>query len=176
MKDDTVNARQWKMLVDLMEEDEAKEVVARCCEGIQKIAEEMGPSVLEPSMQRICACLLALLQEKAPCQMLEDDEEEEEEAIDHDHVLMDFVADLVGAMAKVWGSVFNPFFQPMFPAVLRFSQGSRPSTDRSMAIGAVAEVLDEIDAAAAEYVAPMVPVVMKGLADSDPNVRASGPT
>ena len=42
-----------------------------------------------------------------------------------------------------------------------------------MAIGAVAEVLDEIDAAAAEYVAPMVPVVMKGLADSDPNVRAS---
>jgi hypothetical protein len=153
-----------------MEHDEAKEVVARCCEAVQKLAEEMGPAVLEPQMQRIATCLLTLLQEKALCQTQDEDDEDDEDEADHDHVLMDAVADCVGSLAKAWGAMFNPFFQPMFPAILKFARGARPGTDRSMAIGAIAEVLDELDGAAPEYIEPMVPFAMKGLADADPNV------
>ena len=51
---------------------------------------------------------------------------------DHDHVLMDSVADLVGVLAKAWGAAFAPVFQEFLPAILEFAKGSRPATDRSM--------------------------------------------
>jgi hypothetical protein len=163
--------RALDILIECMQGDDAKEVVARCCESVQKLAEAMGPSALESHMPSIAACLLSLLQEKSICQTPCEDEEDEEEDADHDHVLMDAVADCVGSLAKAWGALFNPFFQPMFPAILKFAKGMRPGTDRSMAIGAIAEVLDELDEAAPEYIEPMVPFVMKGLADADENVR-----
>jgi hypothetical protein len=106
-----------KTLVAALVEEENKEVVAVACEGLQAILELLGPCCLQPVMaagwvvaegeapQALTAtqALLALLRETAPCQQGPDekaehgaeDGDEDDGGGDHDHELMDAVADLV---------------------------------------------------------------------------------
>ena len=63
-------------------------------------------------MERLPKCVLALLKQESVCQRVEEEEEDMDEE-DHDHVLMDSVADLVGIMAKVL--CYLRFTVPEFP-------------------------------------------------------------
>ena len=158
-------------LIEHMHADSDREVVARCCEGLQNIVELVGPASVAPVLDTACQHTLVLLQEKARCQAIEDDSDDEEEAGDHDIVLMDAVADLVGSYAKVFGGSFAPMFEKFLPAILRFTKGHRPSSDRSMAMGAIAEVCDELGAHCAPFVDGLFDHVMRALADECINVR-----
>ena len=159
-------------LVEHMQADADREAVARCCEGMQKIVELVGPGSLPaPMLNKACENTLRLLQEKARCQSIEEDSDDEEDGGDHDIVLMDAVADLVGSYAKVFGGGFAPMFEKFLPALLRFMKGHRPSTDRSMAIGAIAEVCEELGDQCAPFVDGLFDHVMRALADECINVR-----
>ena len=68
-----------------------------------------------------------------------EEEEEEEEESDHDQVLIDAVAELLGEVAKTFKEGFAPHFAPIFALLEKYFKPTRQASDRFMAIGAVAE-------------------------------------
>jgi hypothetical protein len=162
------------MLTATLKRDDDKEVVARAVEGVQKLSEAMGPVVTQPYMQELGEALLSFMQENSSCQRMEDDEEGDmdDDDADHDNILMDAVADLIGALAKAWGVAFCVIFDVLLPVMLKFARSSRPANDRSMAIGALAEVLDELgEGNIAQYLPTIMPACIKGISDSAGTVR-----
>eukprot|EP00586_Coscinodiscus_wailesii_P001344 CAMPEP_0172477774 /NCGR_PEP_ID=MMETSP1066-20121228/1216_1 /TAXON_ID=671091 /ORGANISM="Coscinodiscus wailesii, Strain CCMP2513" /LENGTH=1060 /DNA_ID=CAMNT_0013236659 /DNA_START=98 /DNA_END=3280 /DNA_ORIENTATION=- len=156
-----------KQLVILMN-DEDKETVGKACEGIQSVIELCGPHALAP----VPECLtnaLALLSRKAPCQ----DKWEEGEDEDDDHEsFMNSVCDLVSAYARVMGAEFVPLLNQFLPPLCNFAKPSRPASDRSMVIGCMGEIAQELEGGIAEHWSNVFfPVIMAGLGDADDSVK-----
>jgi importin-4 len=73
----------------------------------------------------------------------------------------------VGGLARVIGPGFGPFFDTFLPLLLSKCSAKKSPAERQMAMGAMAEVLQAMGSAGAQYVPPMLPAVRKGLKDSD---------
>jgi len=185
-----------KILVAAMIEEENKEVVAVACESFQAVLELLGPCCLQPVMapgwlvadgdapQTLTAtqALLQLLRESAPCQTKTsevaeagggaEDGDDDDEDVDHDHELMDAVADLVGGFAKALGPQFTQISGDVLAVMAKYAKANRPASDRAMAIGCFAEVLEFMGPEAAAPLVPTVaPSVQAGLSDASPSVR-----
>lgn len=122
-----------------------------------------------PFSTHLAKGMVMLISEQAPCQT--DYDADDPEKADHDEVLIDSVTDLVGMFAQMTGPSFEPCFRQMFPSILKFLQDHRAPSDRSMAIGCIAEVADEIGQAFAPYLKTVWPLVIKGLGDKDVAIR-----
>jgi len=184
-----------KVLVAAMIEEENKEVVAVACESFQAVLELLGPCALQPVMaagwlvaegdspQSLTAtqALLQLLRESAPCQQKSsevpeagggEDGDDDDEDGDHDHELMDAVADLVGGFAKALGPQFAQMAGDVLNVMAKYAKANRPASDRAMAIGCFAEVLEFMGPQAAAPLVPTVaPSIQAGLSDASPSVR-----
>jgi len=178
-----------KALTAVLLEDENKGVCAVACEGLQSVLELLGPAVLapvmvtgwtasegeEPNKLTGAQALLALLRETAPCQrdtteVTEAGDPEEDEG-DHDSELMDSVSDLVGGFSKAFGAAFAPLAAEVIDAMMKYAKGGRPASDRAMAIGCFAEIMQYMGPAAAPHVPSLAPCIQAGLADSSMAVR-----
>ena len=154
----------------LLEDESKKVVAVACAGlqsilellGPAALAPVMAPGWLasgapgegeEPQAKTAANALLDLLHEKAPCQVGAGaadeagagaggagDELDGDEEGDHDNVVMDSVADLAGAFAKVLGPAFSAMSTEVVDAVGKFAKANRPASDRAMAIGVFAEV------------------------------------
>lgn len=156
-----------QLCVIMMGDDDDRSVVSSCCATVSLLLSEVGPHSVRGSLAELMAVMLELLAEGTCCQQTAEEEEEEDgEHGDHDNLLIDSVADLVGHAAKAMGPDFAPFFRQLCPPLLKFTKSARPATSRSMAVGCFAEVFDYIGPACAEYLDQVVPVVVRGLADS----------
>lgn len=91
-------------------------------------------------------CLLA---QKATC-----NEKVLEECDDHDIVLIDAVSDCIDDMARVYGSEFAQFFGPILNELIKYLGNERPSGDKIMAMGTLAEVTNAMK----NSISPFVPV------------------
>jgi hypothetical protein len=159
------------LLARLLAEDTAKSVVAVSCEALNELLGDVGPAALIPALQPIVEATLQLANKQAPCQTLlgaDDDvidavargthEEGDDDDEDHDNVLMDNVADLCGAVAKVGGGlVGHGTADAVFQAFAKYAQPARPASDRAMALGCFAELCVELppDLAAGRHFAQL---------------------
>ena len=178
-----------KLLLHLLVEDTAKPVVAVACESLSELLGDIGPAALLPSLEPVLEATLALARGTSPCQTLcggGDDEDEESSALraqlgveeddddaDHDHVLMDNVADLCGAIAKVGGALLGAAVSDsIFHAFSKFVQPSRSASDRAMVIGCYAELCVELppDLAAARHFATLAPLFSRACGDTHASV------
>jgi len=141
-------------------------VAAAACEALVEMCKRFGLAAIQESIDEVYEATMELLQEKSPCQQsYEDDDPENAE---HDEVLIDSVTDVVGVLAQVVGDPFEPIFRQMFPFVVKFCAPHRPASDRSMAIGCIAEVAEVIGARLQDYLTDVFTVVLNGM--KDPNV------
>lgn len=155
-------------LLTLMKDDD-KETVGKACEGIQSVIELCGPHALLPIAQDCLANVHALLSKTAPCQGQFEEGEEEDE--DHESY-MTSVCDLVGGFARVMGPQFVPYLSQFLPPLCGYAKASRPPSDRSMAIGAMGEIAQELEGGISEHwTTVFFPAIMAGLADADDNVK-----
>lgn len=160
------------ILLDHMEHDEEEVVSAVACESLAKVLEAVGPALLKDDMNRLNLILLQLWQEKLGCQVkVGDEEDEEEEDEDNTHDLMQAGGDLCGACAKTLGPLFIPYFDQMVPFIVALTVGSRPETQRELALGTFAEVCQHLGADGRRYFEALLPVVKRGMADSSRGVR-----
>jgi HEAT repeat protein len=155
-------------LLTLMK-DEDKETVGKACEGIQSVIELCGPYALAPIANECLANTHALLSRTAPCQG--EWEEGEDEDDDHESY-MTSVCDLVGAFGRVMGAQFVPYLDQFLPQLCYYAKSSRPASDRSMAIGCMGEIAQEVEGGiAGHWTSVFFPAIMAGLADADDNVK-----
>ena len=160
-----------KALVTLMQDD-TKEVVGKACESIQSIIELCGPHALIPVANECLENTYALLAKEAPCQQLEDyGEEFGDEDDDHD-AFMTSVCDLVGSFGRVMGQHFVQYLPKFLPPICEYAKSSRPPSDRSMAVGCLGELAQELGTGISEYwQSVFFPASIAGLGDSDYSVR-----
>lgn len=168
-------------------DDVEKEPVAAALIGICGVLEMVGVAALSVTNpvdnsqlgQTLVKKLHDVLKEKLPCQKIEKHEThhtgEEDDDDDHDNVVMDAATDTIAYMAKAAGSAFEGYYQTLHKPLLKFTKSNRAFTDRAMAIGCIAEVLQEFDSAAAsKYVDSVLPIIQESLQDRMEEVRRNG--
>ncbi len=161
-----------QVCIKAMEEDEERLPASQACESISGILTNVGIAGLALTGDdgillgnRLLQIILLTLQEKAPCQTaLKVEQEEDADDDDHDVVIIDAVSDLIGVLAKVMGNSFVGHFDVLLPALMKYLRPGRVHSDRSMAIGCFAEVIEEIGESAVKYVDTVLPVI--GCVDS----------
>jgi len=169
-------------LIALMKDDD-KSTAGKACEGVQSVIELCGPYALIPVARECLEHTYDLLAKKAPCQrgeefadgvtgdaadalagLLEEDD-------DHDS-FMTSVCDLVGSFARVMGSHFTQYLTQFLPAICAYANSSRPPSDRSMAMGCLSELAQELEGSILDHwESVFLPAILAGLADPDDNVK-----
>lgn len=157
----------------LLMKDEDKTTVGKACEAVQSVIEICGPHALAPVVNDALANTHDLLSKNAPCQQadelygeLPDDDD------DHD-VFMQAACDLVGAFGRVMGDHFAPYLPQFLPAIMQFAKPSRPASDRSMAVGCLSEIAQELSGPCWQehWKTCFLPGILQGLQDEDENVN-----
>lgn len=159
-------------LVNMMK-DETKEVVGKACESVQSIIELCGPHALAAVANDCLETTYAILAKEAPCQQEQDYGEDYGDEDDEDHdAFMISVCDLVGSFGRVMGPHFVQYLPKFLPAICSYAKPSRPPSDRSMAIGCLGELAQELEGGIADYWSTVFyPAALAGLADSDDSVK-----
>jgi len=158
-------------LITLMKDDE-KTTVAKSCEGVQSVIELCGPHALIPVAQDCMECAHDLLTKKAPCQASDELYEDAPEEDDYHDIVTQAACDLVGGFCRVMGAQFSQYLPTYLPVVCEYAASSRPPRDRSMAIGWLSEVAQELEGAIFEHwQGVFLPAIMAGLSDPSEDVR-----
>ena len=167
-----VVAAVLKELLELLKDDD-KTTVAKSCEGIQSVIELCGPNAFMPISTECMEATHMLLTKKAPCQMAPEDLYGELPEDDDDHDLVTQAAcDLVGGFCRVLGAQFTQFLPNFLPVICEYAKSSRPTRDRSMAIGWLSEVAQELEGSIFEYWQSIfLPAIQAGLADPSEDVK-----
>jgi len=160
-----------KELIGLTKDDD-KTTVAKACEGIQSVIELCGPHSLLPVANECLTCAHALLTKIAPCQVSDEFLGEAPEDDDDHDVVTQAACDLVGGFCRVMGEQFTQYLPQFLPAVCEYAKSSRPTRDRSMAIGWLSEVAQELEGGMFDYWQTVfLPASLAGLGDPSEEVK-----
>lgn len=94
--------------------------------------------------------LLTILRQQHACQTCdivdpEEQYEDQDEIAELDALLISAAADCVAAMSVCMGPGFAPYFDHFFPLIKKYTKKSRSLTDRSMAVGSLAEITEGLE-------------------------------
>lgn len=158
-------------LIALMKDDD-KTTVAKACEGIQSVIELCGPHALMPIANQCMQNAHDLLTKVAICQAAEELYGEHPEDDDDHDIVTQAACDLVGGFGRVMGAQFAQYLPQFLPAVCDYAKSSRPPRDRSMAIGWMSEVAQELEGAIFDHWQPVfLPAILTGLGDPSEDVK-----
>ena len=148
-----------------------KEIVAAASEALLAVIDLCGPFSLATVANPVLQGILQLLTDKAPCQEGEDDEDDEDDEAEHDNFL-NSVFDLVGGFAKAMGPQFAQYLPTFLAPIGEFCKSSRPTNDRSMAVGCLGEIAEGLGEAMAPHWANVfLPTILAGLGDEEGALR-----
>ena len=116
---------------------------------------------------------MQLLQQAHPCQTagVEADELGVDDEADHDEALWEAVSELLTSLPKVLGAAWQPHFASLLPHLLPYLGAGHPASDRSLAVGVIAESMHQLEAEAAPLIAAVMPIALRHSADEDATCR-----
>ncbi|KAI8917699.1 armadillo-type protein [Powellomyces hirtus] len=177
-------------MILLLDTEDDRSVVAQTFSEFTDALKEVGPAILADRQQSLAEVVLLVLQTEHRCQANgdEDDEmsgdgsilrrggappEDDEDQAEYDAILISNAADLVGAMANALGPDFAPYFEEFLPLIGKYYKASRPTSDRSMAIGVVAESAFGLKKGVTPFTNDVLQLVLRALSDEEPEVRSN---
>lgn len=134
---------------------------------------KVGPRFIEGHFDTICQIAMQILEQKAFCQQDPDqpeDEEAPEDQAEYDSVLISSAGDLVSSLANVLGEDFSQAFTTFFPLITKYYKKSRSLSDRSAAIGCLAEIISGMKSAVSPHTQPLLELFYRALGDIEPEV------
>jgi hypothetical protein len=121
------------------------------------------------------AASIKLLKQKHTCFLVEEDDGNPEDGIDadadHDAALWEAVSELLTNLPKVMGSAWLIHFAKLKPVLLPYLQAARPASDRSLAIGILAESLHQLEDAGSGFFNEVLPLALRCITDEDGTTR-----
>ncbi|KAG0244690.1 armadillo-type protein [Mortierella sp. GBAus27b] len=163
------------ILTNWGDEDE-KMVVVQVCQELVDTVKLCGPGIVAEHIGAIAEHLKLIFEKKAYCQQeLADDEGllDEDEQAEFDALLISAASDLVGALAVVLGTSFLPYAQVFIPYIAKYYKKSKPSSERSMAIGCLGEIANGMASAITEFTEQLLTLFVKALSDEEDEVRSN---
>ncbi|KAF8892069.1 armadillo-type protein [Infundibulicybe gibba] len=157
-----------------------KSVVSSLCVGFAETINKIGPALLKAvhfrDLETISNIAIQILEQKAFCQQdpdQDEDEEAPEDQAEYESVLISSAGDLVAALANCLGADFAPAFGTFFPLISKYYKKSRSLSDRSSAIGCLAEIISGMKGAVTPSTEPLMELFYKALSDSDAEVLSN---
>lgn len=133
--------------IEMIAEDESKEVVIRVLEAFEELVKKIGPSVItNETMPILIDHFIVLLNETAMCQ-----KEGDETEGDHDESLMGDLCDTLMQIAKDWKENFASQFERLLPSIEKFTRAERNTRDRILFTGLLADTLKHMPSIAAKF-------------------------
>lgn len=127
-------------------------------------------------LDAIAKLLMTILKREHPCQAEDlsfgDESEESEDFAELDGLVISAAADMVACLAVVLGAQFTPYFESFFPIIFGFC-GKNTSTERSMAIGVLAECCDGLESGASKFTTDLMNLFVQALSDEDCEVKSN---
>jgi len=163
-------------LLEMYETEDNKSVASSLCVGLAETINEVGPAFVEGQLETICGIAIQILEQKAFCQQDPDQDEEEEapeDQAEYDSVLISSAGDLVAALAGALGPDFAPAFIKFFPLVAKYYKPNRSLSDRSSAIGCLAEIIAGMKSAVTPSTESLLELFYSALSDSEPEVQSN---
>ncbi|PPQ67700.1 hypothetical protein CVT24_002756, partial [Panaeolus cyanescens] len=160
-------------LLEMYETEDNKSVAAALCLGLAETMNKVGPRFIEGHFDTICQIAMQILEQKAFCQQDPDqpeDEEAPEDQAEYDSVLISSAGDLVSSLANVLGEDFSQAFTTFFPLITKYYKKSRSLSDRSAAIGCLAEIISGMKSAVTPHTQPLLELFYRALGDVEPEV------
>jgi len=143
-------------LLESMSCDLSKEVAAKACETMDRIAQLTGCSLIATDAREIVETLVILLRGEAACQRdderLEaregngdeegDDDDEDDEDRRHDEVLLDSIVEALANVSRAIGrEAFQPLFELVVPILVKRGKPKMPLQDRVDAVGSLSQLV-----------------------------------
>ena len=160
------------VLMEHFFEDDDKDTVAAAAESLTEMCTALGPAVATPLAPKLMECAVSLLDKGHACMQ---DEEEDVEALDadddHDAGLWEAVSELLTAMPKIMGEYYLVHFARLMPQLLPYLSAEHPASDRSLAMGIIAESLHQLELAGTAYFTEVLPHAVRCSSDDDVTTR-----
>jgi hypothetical protein len=163
-------------LLEMYEGEDNKGVVSSLCVGLAETINKIGPALLEKYYSKLCSIAKEVLEQKAICQQDPDQDAEEEapeDQAEYDSVLISSAGDLVAAMANALGADFSAEFETFHPLIAKYYKKSRSLSDRSSAIGCLAEIISGMKGAITPSTEPLLDLFWRAISDQDAEVQSN---
>ncbi|KAG6910038.1 hypothetical protein DXG01_013762 [Tephrocybe rancida] len=163
-------------LLEMYETEDNKSVASSLCVGLAETINKVGPAFVENHLETVCNIAIQILEQKAFCQQDPDQDETEEapeDQAEYDSVLISSAGDLVSALAQALGADFTPAFERFFPLIAKYYKKSRSLSDRSSAIGCLAEIIAGMKDAITPTTQPLLELFYRALSDPDAEVQSN---
>ncbi|XP_053449412.1 importin-4 [Nycticebus coucang] len=154
--------------------EQEPQVVMAVLEALTGVLRSCGTLTVQPPgrLAELCSMLKAVLQRKTPCQ--DTDDEDEDGQAEYDAMLLEHAGEAIPALAAAaGGDAFAPFFAGFLPLLLCKTKQSCTVAEKSFAIGTLAESIQGLGAASAQFVSRLLPVLLSTSREADPEVRSN---
>ncbi|XP_061445058.1 importin-4 isoform X2 [Rhineura floridana] len=160
-------------------EDKERQVVMEILESLAKILKTCRQEALrEPGqLAELCRVVREVLENKTACQdsNIDDDGDDDcDEVAEYDAMLIEYAGEVIPALAEAaGGEAFAPYFAGFLPLLINKMKPSCSATDKSFAVGTMAEAVQGLGHASSSFVPRMLPVLMGAARDPSKEVRSN---
>ncbi|XP_004463436.1 LOW QUALITY PROTEIN: importin-4 [Dasypus novemcinctus] len=151
------------------------QVVMAVLEALTGVLRSCGILVLQPPgrLAELCSVLKAVLQRRTACQD-SDEEGEDDDQAEYDAMLLEHAGEAIPALAAAaGGDTFAPFFAGFLPLLLCKTKQGCTVAEKSFAVGTLAESIQGLGTASAQFVSRLLPVLLSAAREADPEVRSN---
>uniref|UniRef100_A0A8I3XCL9 Importin 4 n=1 Tax=Callithrix jacchus TaxID=9483 RepID=A0A8I3XCL9_CALJA len=153
-------ARVVPSYVQAVNGERERQVVMAVLEALTGVLRSCGTLALQPPgrLAELCSMLKAVLQRKA----------------EYDAMLLEHAGEAIPALAAAaGGDSFAPFFAGFLPLLLCKTKQGCTVAEKSFAVGTLAESIQGLGAASAQFVSRLLPVLLSTAREADPEVRSN---
>lgn len=161
--------------------------MTQCLQELTDALKTLGPVALAYSLVEngkstahadlLANQLLMILREQHACQCAEiedtDESDDEDEIAELDALLISSSADCVAAMATCLGAGFAQYFSHFFPLIKKYFKASRTLSDRSMAVGSLAEIAEGLEDGVTPFTNDLMSIFINGMSDEEDEVKSN---
>ncbi|XP_069341958.1 importin-4 isoform X1 [Eulemur rufifrons] len=156
--------------------EQERQVVMAVLEALTVVLRTCGTLTLQPPgrLAELCCMLKAVLQRKTACQDTDEEDEDEDDQAEYDAMLLEHAGEAIPALAAAaGGDAFAPFFAGFLPLLLCKTKQGCTVAEKSFAVGTLAESIQGLGAASAQFVSRLLPVLLSTSREADPEVRSN---
>lgn len=169
-------ARAIPSYMQAVKVERERPVVMAVLEALTGVLRTCGALTLQPPgrLSELCNVLKAVLQKKTACQDAEEDDDEDDDQAEYDAMLLEHAGEAIPVLAAAAGGhTFAPFFATFLPLLLCKTKQSCTVAEKSFAVGTLAESIQGLGAASAQFVSRLFPVLLNNAREADPEVRSN---
>ncbi|KAL1407538.1 hypothetical protein Q8F55_006971 [Vanrija albida] len=163
-------------IIEGWKSEDDKSVVIVLCSELADTMNKCGPALVEGRLDEIATQAIEILEKKSLCQLDPDGDDEaagvDADSSEYESALVSNAADVFGAMATVLGPDFAQAFDQVLPLIANYTLPKRISSERSMAIGSLGEIIVGLKSGVTAFTQPLLEIISRGLQDEAPEVRS----